>query len=107
MKNYAIIAHKTARDVFGVFGPSIPYRLSYFIIADGFVPDYFYSYLLGDSRQLVTRWFASSHHEKPWYRGTSANIKNPGCLTKQSHCHQRHQEDATINKSAGALDLES
>lgn len=70
------MAATPADPVMGVKGPSPLMELENFKMVNGFVPEYQHSVCLGTTRQLVSLWLDSKHHDKEWYLGTkTSNIE--------------------------------
>ena len=48
--------------------------LSHFDLVHGFVTDFLHCALLGVARQLVSLWFDTSNHDRPWYIGQPCTL---------------------------------
>lgn len=64
----------SVNDRKGVKGINRLATLAQIDVIRSFPPDYLHAVLLGVVRQLMTLWFASTHHRKPWYIGTSLEL---------------------------------
>lgn len=69
MLQHAEMAISQNEPVFGVKGPSMLSLIPLFDLVKGFFPDYMHSVLLGVVRQMISLWFDSSNHSKPFYLG--------------------------------------
>jgi hypothetical protein len=66
---HAEMAISKNEPVFGVKGPTMLSLIPSFDLVKGFFPDYMHSVLLGVVRQMISLWFDSSNHSKPFYLG--------------------------------------
>jgi hypothetical protein len=66
---HAEMAISKNEPVFGVKGLTILSLIPSFDLVKGFFPDYMHSVLLGVVRQMISLWFDSSNHSKPFYLG--------------------------------------
>lgn len=69
MLEHAQMAISQNEPVFGVKGPTMLSLIPSFDLVRGFFPDYMHSVLLGVVRQMMSLWFDSSNHSKPFYLG--------------------------------------
>jgi hypothetical protein len=69
MLEHAEMAISQNEPVFGEKGPTMLSLIPSFNLVTGFFPDYMHCVLLGVVRQMISLWFDTSSHSKPFYLG--------------------------------------